>query len=162
MTSAKLRIDSTSLISVISLATEQIFGAYQPIKESKNAVTSFLSLKRTQSPADYSINLLMNLSTDRLSLFLWKAGWGVERLKEVEPSEVQPESLKVLVNSETHMLNFVFGTPFKSFTEAESRSTARDGEIGLEIIQCLKEADLSSYTLEQDLKTEVVNCVAHV
>lgn len=83
MTSAKLRIDSTSLISVISLATEQIFGAYQPIKESKNAVTSFLSLKCTQSPADYSINLLMNLSTDRLSLFLWKAGWGVERLKEV-------------------------------------------------------------------------------
>lgn len=108
MTSAKLRIDSTSLISVISLATEQIFGAYQPIKESKNAVTSFLSLKRTQSPADYSINLLMNLSTDRLSLFLWKAGWGVELLKEVEPSEVQPASLKVLVDSETHMLNFVF------------------------------------------------------
>ena len=44
---------------MISLATEQIFGAYQPIKESKNAVTSFLSVKCTQSPADYSINLLI-------------------------------------------------------------------------------------------------------
>lgn len=108
MTSAKLRIDSTSLISVISLATEQIFGAYQPIKESKNAVTSFLSLKCTQSPADYSINLLMNLSTDKLSLFLWKAGWGFERLKEVEPSEVKPERLKVLVDAEAHMFNFAF------------------------------------------------------
>jgi hypothetical protein len=68
MTSAELRIDLTCLIYVISLATEQILGAYRPIKESKNAVTSFLSPKCTQSPADYSINLLMNLSMDRLSI----------------------------------------------------------------------------------------------
>lgn len=62
MTSAELWIDFTSFICMISSATEQIVGAYRPIKESKNAVTSFLSLKCTQSPADYSINLLMNLS----------------------------------------------------------------------------------------------------
>lgn len=68
MSSAELWIDLTSLICVISSATEQILGAYRPIKESKNAVTSFLSPKYTQSPADYSINLLMNLSLDRISV----------------------------------------------------------------------------------------------
>lgn len=68
MTSVELWIDLTSVICMISSATEQILGAYQPIKESKNAVTSFLSLKCTQSPADYSINLLMNLSVDSFSV----------------------------------------------------------------------------------------------
>lgn len=69
-------IDLTSVISAISPATEQILGSYQPIKESKNAVTSFLSAKRTQSPADYSINLLMNLSCQTDSQHFCKVGMG--------------------------------------------------------------------------------------
>ena len=36
MTSAELWIDFTSFICMISSATEQIVGAYRPIKESKN------------------------------------------------------------------------------------------------------------------------------
>lgn len=43
-----------------------------------------------------------------------------------------------------------------------SRGTPRDGEIGLEITQCLMEADLSPHRLEQELKTGVVNRVMHV
>lgn len=74
MTSAALWIDLTSVICVISSATEQILGAYQPIKESKNAVTSFLSLKCTQNPADYSINLLMNLSSRQILYSFWRQG----------------------------------------------------------------------------------------
>ena len=69
-------VDLTSVISTISPATEQIVGSYQPIKEPKNAVTSFLSAKRTQSPADYSINLLMNLSCQTDSQRLCKVGVG--------------------------------------------------------------------------------------
>lgn len=69
-------VDLTSVISAISPATEQIVGSYQPIKEPKNAVTSFLSAKRTQSPADYSINLLMNLSCQTDSQRLCKVGVG--------------------------------------------------------------------------------------
>lgn len=69
-------IDLTSVISAISPATEQILGSYQPIKESKNAVTSFLSAKRTQSPADYSINLLMNLSCQTDSQRFCEVGMG--------------------------------------------------------------------------------------
>lgn len=69
-------IDLTSAISAISPATEQIVASYQPIKESKNAVTSFLSAKCTQSPADYSINLLMNLSCQTDSQSLCKVGRG--------------------------------------------------------------------------------------
>lgn len=41
MTSAELWIDLTSVICVISLATEQILGAYQPIKESKMLLPVF-------------------------------------------------------------------------------------------------------------------------
>lgn len=50
MTSAELWIDFTSVICVISSATEQILGAYQPIKESKNAVTSFFISKTHTKP----------------------------------------------------------------------------------------------------------------
>lgn len=98
----ELRIDFTSFICVISSATEQILAAYQPIKESKNAVTHFLSLKCIQSPADYSINLLMNLSSRQIHwAFLSRRG---EHLKGFEPRKWKLQTLKVCVEVEIFML----------------------------------------------------------
>lgn len=93
MTSAEICIDFTSVI--VWLAQPQ--SSYAPITESKNAVTSFLSLKCTQSPADYSINLLMNLSS-RQSPSPLEGRVGNQALG-LEPWELTLQTLEMLLEA---------------------------------------------------------------